>query len=240
MGVNYNPSVVTSGLVLALDAANLASYPGTGTAWSDISGRLYNATLFNSPSYSSANNGVLVLNSASSQYLSVPAGACPSGTSAFTFSHWFNYSSLGNFASNGIGTYGFILADGAAQGYLEYAGSAATVTGPILQLNLQYYGGGQTGTCSVAVSLSSNTWYNLVLTSTGSAQTIYVNGVSIGTGTLTSGFPQTPLNMYGGNPVGAFSGYMSGSIGSIFSYNRALSAAAVLQNFNAHRGRYGV
>ena len=31
------PAVVTSGLVLLLDAANPASYPGTGTTWTDLS-----------------------------------------------------------------------------------------------------------------------------------------------------------------------------------------------------------
>ena len=38
MGTNYNPQIVTSGLVLALDAANPKSYPGSGTAWNDLSG----------------------------------------------------------------------------------------------------------------------------------------------------------------------------------------------------------
>jgi hypothetical protein len=31
------PKIVTDGLVLCLDAANSKSYPGTGTAWNDLS-----------------------------------------------------------------------------------------------------------------------------------------------------------------------------------------------------------
>jgi prepilin-type N-terminal cleavage/methylation domain-containing protein len=31
------PSIVTSGLVLQLDAGNIGSYPGTGTTWTDLS-----------------------------------------------------------------------------------------------------------------------------------------------------------------------------------------------------------
>ena len=46
MGVAYNcGSIVTSGLVLALDAANTKSYPGSGTTWTDLSGNGYNFTL---------------------------------------------------------------------------------------------------------------------------------------------------------------------------------------------------
>ena len=33
MGIAYNPKVITDGLVLALDAGNTKSYPGSGTAW---------------------------------------------------------------------------------------------------------------------------------------------------------------------------------------------------------------
>ena len=40
MATNYNyfGGIVTNGLVLDLDAAKVASYPGTGTSWYDISG----------------------------------------------------------------------------------------------------------------------------------------------------------------------------------------------------------
>ena len=50
--MNFGPPVVTSGLVLYLDAANRKSYSGTGNTWYDVSGKNYHATLFNSPTYS--------------------------------------------------------------------------------------------------------------------------------------------------------------------------------------------
>jgi len=36
MGVAYNSRIVTDGLVLALDAGNTKSYPGSGTTWTDL------------------------------------------------------------------------------------------------------------------------------------------------------------------------------------------------------------
>ena len=38
MGIQYNPKVVTDGLVFYVDAANKRSYPGTGTTWTDLKG----------------------------------------------------------------------------------------------------------------------------------------------------------------------------------------------------------
>ena len=45
MAVCYNPRIVTDGLVLALDAGNSKSYPGSGTTWTDLMGNGYNATV---------------------------------------------------------------------------------------------------------------------------------------------------------------------------------------------------
>ena len=60
MGIAYNPRVVTDGLVLCLDAGNVKSYPGSGTTWTDLSGKGNTGTLTNGPTYSSANGGSIV------------------------------------------------------------------------------------------------------------------------------------------------------------------------------------
>lgn len=51
MGVNYNPKIVTDGLVLCLDAGNTKSYPGTGTTWFDMSGRAGTNFTINASAY---------------------------------------------------------------------------------------------------------------------------------------------------------------------------------------------
>ena len=55
------PNITTDGLVLHLDAANTNSYPGSGTTWTDISGKGHNGTLDNGPTFSSDNKGCIVL-----------------------------------------------------------------------------------------------------------------------------------------------------------------------------------
>jgi len=60
MAVGYNPRIVTDGLVLALDAGNTKSYPGSGTTWTDLSGNGNTGTLTNGPTFDSANGGSIV------------------------------------------------------------------------------------------------------------------------------------------------------------------------------------
>jgi hypothetical protein len=60
MSIGYGPRVVTDGLVLALDAADTNSYPGSGTTWNDLSGNGNTGTLTNGPTYSSDNGGSIV------------------------------------------------------------------------------------------------------------------------------------------------------------------------------------
>ena len=57
VGAFAGPDISESGLVLALDAGNSKSYPGIGTAWTDLSGRGGIGTLTNGPTYNSANGG---------------------------------------------------------------------------------------------------------------------------------------------------------------------------------------
>ena len=57
MAIFYNPSIVSSGLVLALDAGNPKSYPGSGTTWTDLSGQSNNFTWSSpAPTYTTYNN----------------------------------------------------------------------------------------------------------------------------------------------------------------------------------------
>ena len=55
MGLNYGPSVIKSGLILALDAADVNSYPGTGTTWYDLTSGKHHGTLYNGITYTTIN-----------------------------------------------------------------------------------------------------------------------------------------------------------------------------------------
>ena len=86
MGVTYNPKIVTDGLVLALDAANVKSYPGSGTTWTDMSGNGNNVTLTNGPTFSSDNGGSIVFDGVND----TATLSNPSTLSNYTLSLWIN------------------------------------------------------------------------------------------------------------------------------------------------------
>ena len=72
MSLFHSPSLVTSGLVLCLDAGNPKSYPGSGTTWTDLSGRGNHGTLVNGPTFNSANGGSIVFDG-SNDYVELTA-----------------------------------------------------------------------------------------------------------------------------------------------------------------------
>lgn len=90
-------------------------------------------------------------------------------------------------------------------------------------------------------SIPNNAWSHIAGTYDGSTMRAYLNGVEIysaaQTGTITDG--TYVLGTYGGaltDGVHNFKGVLPNSK----IYNRALSAAEINRNFNAHRARYGV
>lgn len=101
--------------------------------------------------------------------------------------------------------------------------------------------------------LSTNTWYNFVITRSGLYYALYANG-TIPTGNFENG-EFTDVTTYNGDyhtssTDGNFfiaNGYdtssygtLDGKIGAFHIYKRRLSATEIRQNFNALRGRYGV
>jgi hypothetical protein len=239
MGVYGGPNVITSGLVLSLDAGNTRSYPGTGTTWTDLSGNNNTGTLVNGPTFSTANNGYLVLDGTNDYVTSI--ASLPNGTNLFTYSVWIYFTSIsGNFGPFKASALLSGNAVGALEFYLANAGDGTTTPATLV---LARYGGSTTGSCVINVtSLMSNlNWYNIVLVRDGSAsQQVYLNGVNIGSGTVSNGWIFSTVYI-GGAPLNAsYSGYHNGRISNAQLYNRALTAEEVTQNFNALRGRFGI
>jgi hypothetical protein len=90
-----------------------------------------------------------------------------------------------------------------------------------------------------------NTWYQLVYVFTnGGTQTLqtFVNGSSIGTVNHSlASILNTGTNLYiGSYNGGEFPQWFDGRIGIVRLYNAALTAAQVLQNYNANRSIYGL
>ena len=71
MGIAYNTSQVTDGLLIYLDPANPRSYSGSGSTWYDLSGNSNHGFLQNSPTYSSSGGTSSFSFNGSNQYVDI-------------------------------------------------------------------------------------------------------------------------------------------------------------------------
>lgn len=211
--------IVTSGLVVHLDAGNSASYPGSGTTWTDLSGNGNNATLIGSPSFT-ASPGYFDITSDSTY---VRLNKYSHRTNPFTYSLWVNFDINKTFSTlveNGNWTDSLLIR-------AQYG------------LQLAIYGEGvELGNRSWTPT--TGTWYNVAYTRSGSTNIIYINATQLGD-TFTD---QTDINvdaqyMFLMRAQHTGDQYVDGKIAQFAIYDSALSPAQVAQNFNALKARYG-
>ena len=243
MTLAHSPRIVTDGLVLCLDAGNTKSYPGSGSTWTDLSGNGKNGTL-NGPTYNSSNGGSIAFDG-TNDYASISSPSPLSGTQLFTFEIWVNFTSIsGNFG--GISKAAWLFAGGTGSGTGQPEFSVRSANNTSFTPNTIVFGrggGGTTGSLSINVSslMSNGNWYQIVLIrSTSSSQTVYLNGSSIGTGNVSNSFSDGITNFGSIENNSNYSGYLNGKVAISRIYNRAITASEIQQNFNAHRGRFGI
>lgn len=230
MAIQRGPKIVTSGLVLALDAANKYSYPTTGTSWYDLSGYNKTGTLTNSPTFSAQNMGSIAFNGVN-QYARTTDLTLTGNETTLTISCWFKPATVSAIVS--------IVALGDDTNYKRRM---------FLQRDTRIEANGQFADYSSALGiLSANTWSNVTIvypSLTVNTIQLYNNGSLIsgtasGTSATLSTFTNKKVTVCGNNAATPGE-YGNGSIGNVLIYNRNLSANEVLQNFNATRARFGI
>jgi hypothetical protein len=233
MTINYNPRAVYDGLVLALDAANTKSYPGSGTTWTNLSGNGNNGTLTNGPTFGNTNGGYINFdgtNDYSSSTISLPS-------SSMTVEITFRINAAGSFVDIAV------LDDGTNEIWFELGGNNGQ---PNTNGYLRYYSSYAGGVGSTSNNLASSSQYILdskihtsVLTVGSSLATSYFDGVFQGSGSVTENKTFNRL-VLGSDIIRGSVRSCNCRIYQVKIYNKALTAAEVQQNFNALRGRYGI
>jgi hypothetical protein len=224
MGIGYGPSIVTSGLVLALDAADRNSYPTSGTTWTDLSGRGNTGTLTLGPTYSTVNGGSIVFDGVD-DYVEITGNSSntPSEMTLFCFVYPKNTRPEEIIATQNTGNgYRFMTR--------TYGGGGGTTWGFAPSSATEY---------SSSTVLSNNVWYSLAITYTSSSLLGYLNGA------LNWSVSSPIALVHGGNirlgdGIGGAQVHLQANLSSFMMYNRALMAAEIQQNFNALRGRFGI
>jgi hypothetical protein len=233
MGIAYNTSIVSDGLVFAFDAANSRSYSGSGITVNGLVGGI-GATLVNGIGFSSVNNGSFFFD-ATDDYCRLPTNFFnPDSGTPFTVSLWFKTSTTGmilgqeNGATPGSGS-GWVPAI-----YVDTNGKLRTSC---------FWGGTTTNQSTSVTSVNDNLWHQITVTFESTSHKSFLDGILFDTISKTQTNYSATYYYYvgsGKNSSWTNTGNMtfSGNISNFLFYNRALTAQEVLQNYNATKRRY--
>ncbi len=228
----YSPRIVTSGLVLALDAAERLSYPRTGTTWRDLSGNNNNGTLTNGPTFNAGNMGSILFDGVDDYVENTSPNLGITGNASVTLSCWFYFT-------GGSNTY-VLLAYGNGPDALD---TFALTVNTGYSVTFSFNGGSYVGSNQNVIT--TNTWYNLVGTKTpGAINTttkLYLNGSEISIVFASTDTPNVVSRVIrvGRWVADAYPYYFQGRVANCLIYNRALSATEISQNYNVVKSRFG-
>jgi hypothetical protein len=235
-----NESIVTSNLVLSLDAANSSSYIANGTAWIDLTSNKRVGRLINGPTYNA--NGTFNFDG-TNDYISLDSqNFVGTGTAPFTGELWFfNNRTL---ASGAYTMFVRVKQDNEFF-FVLYNNGGTHVVYAVFRGFTQW-------ATTVTASDYTNKWVCVHFAYTGgdrntaASYKIYLNGSLIPTGTSNlgaaggTGSNCNILGADGNSGCNVTTAFHGGMLSVYRLYNRELNLAEIQQNFNALRGRYGI
>lgn len=222
------PKIVTSGLVLALDAANKNSYPGTGTTWYDLTGNGNNVTATNSPVWNSSGYWA---NTSTSYFTGAGTSSIPTGNSQYTMICWARQR-----VADGWGAInnGFMSIGGFGTNNQSNAIRASVNTVGYL---IHYWWNNDLSLSNNNAGLALGVWFMLGASFDGTTRRIWLNGNSVVSDTpLNHNVTSTTIQISKTYSVE----YQSGDMAAAYIYNRAITSSEMQQNFNANRSRFGL
>jgi len=232
-------NIIQDSLYYYLDASNPKSFTG-GTYIQNLSRLQYSGgTLIGGASYSSSNKGCITFDGVD-EYVTLDKNIAFStnSISKYSFSIWFSPSVLIN--SSNSNTYMIFEAQNTAifaatDNYLQIVPAEGG------KMSFSTFITSSNSLTTTTNAWEANKWYNVVCTydSAISKKSIYVNGILENSNTSFGCFFNTrnafslcvysfPSNQY----------FFPGRIGNFSLYTKTLTAAEVLQNYNAKKYKY--
>ena len=237
MPIDPNLNIVKTNLVYWMDARFQTCYSGSGTTVNDLSGTGYTGTLQNGTAFETGNGNVFDFDG-TNDVINLGNNNIVTAGSHFSLEAWAYAERYQNFD----GIISRVTSTSPFGGYQLNVSTQSSIAGFDFALNRS----GTWTTWSVAgnwhpSSLSTNTWYHVVGTYDNSTIRMYINGAEVGSGRSVSGSLQYRSGIgdtfIGRNGAGT---HFQGKIGQARIYEKALSAAEVLHNYNQTKVRFGL
>jgi len=218
------PGIISNGLTLYLDAADTNSYPGSGTTWTDLSSG-NNGTLVGGPAYTSGVGG----------YFNFGTDVNTTKRVSFTYQTPIQTTSTG-FTWN-IWVYPYILDQGHV--LMGYRGTTPLQFYKLTTTKFEMY------PAEIYQALNASAWQYISAVYDGTQagtdnMKMYVNGTQVGLrdDAQPDLRPDAMPFYVGGDSIGGE--YSRARISKVSVYNRALSSAEIIQNYNVHKSDFGL
>ena len=213
-------SIVTDGLVFCVDAANKDSYPGSGTSVTDLIGT--NNGTISGATFTNVDAGAWDFDGIDDDisFASVNSGPLYDiGTGDFTVSVWANAVTKTDF--------GALIGNWNTNGLIMWRVATSNV--------FQCHIGGDSFTTTYTIPFD-DTWHYYSITRSGTGVTLYVDGISVQTGTSSATLASNSISYIGNQPHN--NRRWKGTITNVQIYNKSFSASEVTQNYNALKNRF--
>ncbi len=232
---SISPDIVTNGLVFCVDAADKKSYSGSGDTWYDRSGNDNNGTLENDPTFSTDGGGCIVFDGVD-DFVNCGDDASVNIAGSITVEAWVNLTTTPAAAAAVIVTKGNVHGGATTVQYHLNFTTSRTV-------RLSISDGSTVNSMTTTATVNTGTWAHIVgiHDAPNTNSYIYINGELALTDTSSIGnLGATAIDLTIGYDEYTTRYPIDGDISSVRIYNRNISVAEVLQNYNAMKSRFGI
>jgi hypothetical protein len=221
MGAFGGPDIITDGLVFAVDAGSTRSYPGSGTTGTDLISS-ESITLNNGVGFSTDKGGTWTFDG-SDDYIQTSFGQNIVST-GFSVNFWFNVTGTATcffmqmYVTADVNTVFRVERNSIGANSIEF-GHSPNGSGGMSELT--------------STNFPNDVWQSCTIAYNGSTKYIYRNGV------LDTSVSSSDVYFYTGAILRIAARQdgtllpINGKMPSVKVYNKALSAAEILQNYNA-------
>ena len=227
MGSFVGPDIVDDGLVFAMDPGSERSYPGTGTTTTNIINSV-DGTLTNGVAYVTNNGGAFDFDG-TDDFIVFPDDTNLNNQN-LTIETWVNLDGTVDqsaflFEKGNVNTQYSNFFDGSGNFYFRTKGLSS-----------------EDLTVDSSTYVTAGVWCHCVTTIASGVKKIYFDGVNVATtGSLTGTIPVTTAGLFIGAYAQSGTGvsyFINGKIAVLRVYSQGLTAAEVLQNYNAQKSRF--